>query len=98
MNGGNRAGADVPPADLFVIGCGDEDVGVRAPDDGFDDIVVNARADFVARSEEGGAVHAVGTSGGGRSTAVAAGVGAGEVEDSQLLFIAAGGKELGIGL
>lgn len=98
VDGGNGAGADVPPADFFIVGCGDENVGVRAPDDGLDDIVVNARTDFVARSDERGAVHPVGTSGGGRGTAVAARAGAREVEDSQLLFMATGCKELWIGL
>lgn len=65
VDGGNGAGADVPPADFLVVGCGDEDVCVGAPDDGFDDILVYARADFEAGSKEGGAVHAVGTSWGG---------------------------------
>lgn len=98
MDGGNGAGADVPPANLFVVGSGDQNVGVRTPYDGFDMIIVNARTDFVAGSEGGSAVDAIGARGGGRGTAAAAGGGPGKVEDSQLLFIAAGCKELGIGL
>lgn len=98
ISGGNSAGADVPPANYFVVGCSDENVGVGAPDDGFDKAVVHTRADFEGGGEEGGAVHAVGSRGGGRGTTAAAGVGAGEVEDSQLLFIATGCQELGIGL
>lgn len=43
-----RARAQVPPADLLVVGGGDEDVEVGAPDDGLDGAAVDARADFVA--------------------------------------------------
>lgn len=90
-----RARAQVPPADLLVVGGGDEDVQVGAPDDGFDGAAVDARADFVAGGCAGVAVDrgagAVGAGGGG-GVAVAA---AGEVEDAELLLGAAGGEDLG---
>lgn len=64
-----RARAQVPPADLLVVRGGDEDVEVRAPDDGFDGAVVDAWADFVAGGWDGCGVGdwgagAVGTGGG----------------------------------
>lgn len=42
------ARAEIPPTEFLVLACGDEDVGVRAPDDGFDGAVVNPWTDFVA--------------------------------------------------
>lgn len=45
---GRSAGAQIPPADSTVFGGGDEDVEVRAPDDGFNGTLVDTRADFVA--------------------------------------------------
>ena len=65
---GRGTGAEVPPADSAVVGGGDQDVEVRAPDDGFDRALVDAWADFVGwgwwRRGCGGAVLLDG--GGGR--------------------------------
>ena len=94
-----RARAQVPPADFLVVGGGDEDVEVRAPDDGLDGAAVDARADFIAGGCAGVAIggrvaHAVGAGGRG-GVAVAA---AREVEDAEFLLSAAGGEHLRAGL
>ena len=98
MDGG--AGAEVPPADGAIVAGGDEDVEVRAPHDGFDGALVDAGADFVALWggwRQGGAV--LDRGGWGRGCAIVAaavggGRGAGEVEDAEFLFHAAGCEDL----
>jgi hypothetical protein len=102
--GDGRARAQVPPADHPVVGGGDEDVEVGAPDDGLDGAAVDARADFVAGGRGRGTVggvavhrggaHAVRAGGGGGGAAGAAG----EVEDAEFLLGAAGGEDLRAGL
>ena len=102
--GDGRARAQVPPADHLVVGGGDEDVEVGAPDDGLDGAAVDARADFVAGGRGRGGVavavavhrgtHAVRAGRGGGGAAAAAG----EVEDAEFLLCAAGGEDLRAGL